>query len=82
MLARLFFCLLSAVCCLLSACVSVTPRSQRPSPTAQIIPDMPLLKWGVVSCGAGSLSTVLQHYGNTTSRYFTMASDFLPFLKA
>lgn len=65
-LARLFFPLLPALC-LLSACVSVTPRSQRPSPTAQVIPDMPLLKWGVVSCGAGSLSTVLQHYGDTTT---------------
>ena len=28
---------------------------------------MPLLKWGVVSCGAGSLSTVLQHYGDATT---------------
>jgi hypothetical protein len=23
-----------------------------------------------------------KHYGNTSSRYFTMASDFLPFLRA
>jgi tetratricopeptide (TPR) repeat protein len=26
-----------------------------------------MLKWGVESCGAGSLSTVLQHYGDPTS---------------
>ncbi|HEX7140120.1 MAG TPA: tetratricopeptide repeat protein [Vicinamibacterales bacterium] len=28
---------------------------------------MPMLKWGIESCGAGSLSTVLQHYGDTTT---------------
>ena len=28
---------------------------------------MPMLKWGVESCGAGSLATVLQHYGDPTS---------------
>ena len=26
-----------------------------------------MLKWGVESCGAGSLATVLQHYGDSTS---------------
>ena len=26
-----------------------------------------MLKWGIVSCGAGSLSTVLQHYGDPTT---------------
>jgi len=26
---------------------------------------MPMQKWGIESCGAGSLSTVLQHYGDT-----------------
>jgi tetratricopeptide (TPR) repeat protein len=28
---------------------------------------MPMLKWGIVSCGAGSLATVLQHYGDPTT---------------
>jgi tetratricopeptide (TPR) repeat protein len=28
---------------------------------------MPMQKWGIESCGAGSLSTVLQHYGDKTS---------------
>ncbi len=28
---------------------------------------MPTQKWGIESCGAGSLSTVLQHYGDKTS---------------
>ena len=50
-----------------SACVTVTPRSAPASPTAQVIPNMPVQKWGIESCGAGSLSTVLQHYGDTTS---------------
>jgi hypothetical protein len=61
-LARLFFLTL-----LLSGCVTFAPRSKHAGPTAQVIPDMPLQKWGVVSCGAGSLSTVLQHYGDTTT---------------
>ena len=26
-----------------------------------------MLKWGIESCGAGSLSTVLQHYGEPTA---------------
>src|SRR5437867_12253217 len=45
----------------------MTPRSKAPSPSATVIPQMPMLKWGVESCGAGSLSTVLQHYGDPTS---------------
>ena len=32
-----------------------------------MIRDVPQLKWGIESCGAGSLTTVLQHYGDTTS---------------
>src|SRR6266508_924887 len=45
----------------------MTPRSKAPSSSAIAIPQMPMLKWGVESCGAGSLATVLQHYGDTTS---------------
>jgi len=45
----------------------MTPRSAPAGPAAQVIPNVPLQKWGVESCGAGSLSTVLQHYGDTTS---------------
>jgi TolA-binding protein len=52
---------------LLSGCVTFAPRSTPASSTAQVIPNVPLQKWGVESCGAGSLSTVLQHYGDTTS---------------
>jgi len=59
--------LLSAFALLLPACVTMTPRSNKPSSSAAVIPDMPVLKWGIESCGAGSLATVLQHYGDSTS---------------
>jgi tetratricopeptide repeat protein/peptidase C39-like protein len=52
---------------LLAACVTITPRSKTPSASAKLIPNMPMLKWGIESCGAGSLATILQHYGDPTS---------------
>ncbi|MEA2337779.1 MAG: hypothetical protein QOE82_1786, partial [Thermoanaerobaculia bacterium] len=52
---------------MLTACITVTPKTQHASPTATVIPNVPEQKWGIESCGAGSLSTVLQHYGNTTT---------------
>ncbi len=52
---------------LLTSCATLTPRSQSTSPAAQVIPNVPTLTWGIVSCGAGALSTVLQHYGDATS---------------
>ncbi|HEV7920586.1 MAG TPA: tetratricopeptide repeat protein [Thermoanaerobaculia bacterium] len=61
-LARFIF---AASCSLLLAsCVTWTPRSQRVSPAATVIPNMPMQKWGIESCGPASLSTVLQHYGD------------------
>jgi tetratricopeptide (TPR) repeat protein len=45
----------------------MNPRSASPSRSAAVIPNMPMLRWGVESCGAGSLSTVLQHYGDPTT---------------
>jgi len=51
----------------LASCVTWTPRSAHPSASATVIPNMPMQKWGIESCGAGSLSTVLQHYGDPTS---------------
>jgi Tetratricopeptide repeat/Peptidase C39 family len=62
--------LLSSAFCLLlfSSCTTLfTPRSQHASQSATVIPNMPMQKWGIESCGAGSLSTVLQHYGDTTA---------------
>lgn len=50
-----------------TSCVAWTPRSARTSPSATVLPEMPMQKWGIESCGAGSLSTVLQHYGDKTS---------------
>jgi hypothetical protein len=58
--------LLPSALCLLTSCITVTPRSQRASDTAQVVAPSPLQKWGIESCGAGALSTVLQHYGDTT----------------
>lgn len=51
----------------LTSCITVTPRTQNPSPAATVIPNVPEQRWGIESCGAGSLSTVLQHYGDTTT---------------
>lgn len=45
----------------------MTPRSTAPSSSATVVPQIPMLKWGIESCGAGSLATVLQHYGDSTS---------------
>jgi hypothetical protein len=59
--------LLPSVCLLAASCITITPRSQRAGDSAQVIASMPLQKWGIESCGAGSLSTVLQHYGDTTT---------------
>src|ERR1043165_2677126 len=68
-LARSSFCILHfAFCILLFGCTTLfTPRSQKASETAVTIPNMPMLHWGIESCGAGSLSTILQHYGDTTT---------------
>jgi TolA-binding protein len=52
---------------LLTSCITITPKTQHASPTATVIPNVPAQKWGIESCGAGSLSTVLQHYGDPTT---------------
>jgi Tfp pilus assembly protein PilF len=41
--------------------------SRKTSASATVIPDVPMQKWDIKSCGAGSLSAVLQHYGDPTS---------------
>ncbi|MFL6244931.1 MAG: tetratricopeptide repeat protein [Thermoanaerobaculia bacterium] len=38
--------------------------SRRPSTTANVIPNVPMQKWDIMTCGAGSLSAVLQHHGD------------------
>lgn len=59
--------LLTAASLALGACVTWTPRSGPVSPSAVVLPNMPMHRWGVESCGAGALSTVLQHFGDPTS---------------
>lgn len=49
------------------SCVAITPRSVATSPSARAIGEMPMHKWDPTSCGAGALSTVLQHYGDPTT---------------
>ena len=44
------------------SCVAWTPRSVRTSPDAVVLDRMPVQGWGIQSCGAGALSTVLQHH--------------------
>jgi Tfp pilus assembly protein PilF len=51
----------------LISCITITPRTEPASATATVIPNVPTQRWGIESCGAGSLSTVLQHYGDTTT---------------
>jgi len=52
---------------LLNSCITITPRTQHTSTTATVIPNVPAQHWGIEECGAGSLSTVLQHYGDATT---------------
>lgn len=49
------------------SCVFWTPISRRTSNAAQVIPNVPMQHWDIKSCGAGSLSSVLQHYGDPTT---------------
>lgn len=49
------------------SCVYWTPASRRPSTSASVIENVPMQKWDIKSCGAGSLSAVLQHHGDTTT---------------
>jgi hypothetical protein len=60
----LTFPLLAAALLSAAGCVAWTPRSARTSPDATVIPAMPLQTWGIESCGAGALSTILQHHGD------------------
>lgn len=64
-LAR-FFALLPALV-LMTSCVYWTPRSHAPTAAATVVENVPLQKWDIKSCGAGALSSVLQHYGDPVS---------------
>lgn len=51
----------------LTSCVYWTPMSRSTSSKASVIENVPMQKWDIKSCGAGSLSAVLQHHGNLKS---------------
>jgi hypothetical protein len=51
----------------LTSCVYWTPRSQAPTASSVVVSDVPLQKWDILSCGAGALSSVLQHHGDPTT---------------
>jgi len=61
-LARFVFLVSAAM--LMSSCVFWTPRSVAPTASARVIENVPRHKWDIKSCGAGALSSVLQHYGD------------------
>lgn len=48
-----------------TSCVYWTPMSRNTSSAAVVIPNVPMQKWDIKSCGAGSLTAVLQHHGDT-----------------
>jgi predicted negative regulator of RcsB-dependent stress response len=65
---RHFYLLLSAFCLLFSSsCVYWTPMSRKVTAEATVIPNVPMQHWDIKSCGAGALSSVLQHYGDATT---------------
>jgi Flp pilus assembly protein TadD len=41
--------------------------SRKISADATVIPNVPMQHWDIKSCGAGALSSVLQHYGDATT---------------
>lgn len=50
-----------------AGCVYWTPRSVRPGTSATVLSSVPVQKWDITSCGAGALSSVLQHHGEPTT---------------
>lgn len=59
--------LLATIALTTTSCVYWTPLSRSPAPNALVIPNVPMHKWDIKSCGAGSLSSVLQHLGDPVS---------------
>lgn len=58
-LRRLALFLLVPLC---AGCITIKPRSHRPSPSAIVIQNIPVRPWGDNTCGAGALSTVLNYF--------------------
>lgn len=59
--------LLAAALLQLTACVTIAPFSRRASIDAQVIPNVPVRRWGDNTCGSGALSTVLTHFGESVT---------------
>lgn len=51
----------------MTSCVYWTPMTSSPSTAASVVSGVPLQKWDIKSCGAGSLAAVLQQHGDTTT---------------
>jgi hypothetical protein len=52
---------------LLTACVTVKPRTAEPTGSAMVVPNIPVDRWGDNTCGSGALAAVLTHYGEATT---------------
>jgi Flp pilus assembly protein TadD len=60
--ARFLFLLLAPL--LLTSCLTIRPRSQRPSSEAVVVQNVPVRVWGDNTCGSAALSSVLNHFGD------------------
>ncbi len=52
---------------LLGGCLTLAPRSRQPTGEARVLEGVPVRKFGAERCGAGSLSAVLDYYGDEVS---------------
>lgn len=52
---------------LLGGCLTLAPRSRRPTGEARVLQGVPVRTFGAERCGAGSLSAVLAYYGDEVS---------------
>ena len=51
----------------LAACITPMPRGARPTPSAVVIENIPVDRWGDTTCGSGALASVLTHYGDAVT---------------
>lgn len=54
--------LLIAAALLSAGCITIKPRSHRPSAAAVVLQEVPVRQWGDNTCGAGALSAVLNYF--------------------
>lgn len=71
-LALILWCT-AALC--LSGCLTSKPSGEQPSAQAFVLPEIAVDPWGDNTCGAGALSTVLRHYGDSVTE-----EDLVPLL--